>query len=113
MDIGVRLQGAALVAVRNPLYVIMVVSRTFARHNDVYKCRLVANGHKGRTLQNVRHSIWELEVAMLSAEGSGPPGNGPPGNGPPGNGPPGELPNYSKTPFFSSICTNSRVFGRV
>ena len=85
MDIGVRLQGAALVAVRTPLYVIMVVSRTFARHNDVYKCRLVANGHKGRTLQNARHSSWELEVAMLSAEGSGPPGNGPPGNGPPGS----------------------------
>ena len=79
-------------AVRTPLYVIMVVSRTFARHNDVYKCRLVANGHKGRTLQNARHSSWELEVAMLSAEGSGPPGSGPPGNGPPGSGPPGNRP---------------------
>ena len=36
----------------------------------------------GRTLQSVRRSIWELKVAMLSAEGSGPPGSGPPGNVP-------------------------------
>ncbi len=41
----------------------------------------LADGHKGRTLQNVRHSIWVLEVAMVSAEGSGPPGSGPPGSG--------------------------------
>ena len=52
-----------------------------------YKCLLVADGHKGRTLQSVRRSIWELKVAMLSAEGSGPPGSGPPGSGPPGNVP--------------------------
>ena len=31
----------------------------------------------GRTLQSVRRSICDLEVAMLSAEGSGPPGNVP------------------------------------